>query len=208
MKAYVYIDGFNVYYRALRRSPYKWLNVQALATELLDEADDIEVIRYFTADISPRAGDPGAPGRQQAYMRALRTIPNLKVHKGRFLTKEKTRPLVGQEETYVRVHDTEEKGSDVNLAAHLINDAFRKRFQVALVLSQDTDLIEPLRIVKHDLKLIVGVGWLDATAPGKKHKRVTDFIRHVTSSMLARSQFPNPATGRSGEPLPKPAEWR
>ena len=141
-------------------------------------------------------------------MRALRTIPNLKVHKGRFLPKEKTRPLVGQEKTYVRIHDTEEKGSDVNLAAHLINDAFRKKFEVALVLSQDTDLIEPLRIVKHDLKLIVGVGWLDASAPGKKHRRVTDFIRHVTPSILTRSQFPNPVTGKSGEPLAKPAEWQ
>lgn len=207
MRAYVYIDGFNVYYRALRKSPYKWLNVNALAAELLEKSDTVEVVRYFTADVSPRAGDSTAPERQQAYMRALRTLPNLKVHKGRFLTKTKTRPLVGQESTYVRIHDTEEKGSDVNLATHLLNDAFRGRFEVALVLSQDTDLIEPLRIVRHDLKLIIGVGWLENTSPGKKHRRVTDFIRHVTPSMLSRCQFPNPAIGKSGEPLPKPAEW-
>ena len=45
MRAYVYIDGFNVYYRALRKTAHKWLNVQALATELLHEDDEIEAIR-------------------------------------------------------------------------------------------------------------------------------------------------------------------
>ena len=58
--------------------------------------------------------------------------------------------------------------------------------------SQDTDLIEPLRIVKHDLGLLVGVGWLEATEPGRKHKRVTDFVRHVTPSMLKRCQVSRP----------------
>ena len=207
MRVYVYIDGFNLYYRALRGTPHKWLDVHALALELLGPDDNIELIRYFTADISPRAGNPTAPDRQLSYLRALHAVPNLRVHKGRFLPKKITRPLVGQEQTYVRVHDTEEKGSDVNLATHILNDAFRKRFEVALVMSQDTDLIEPLRIVKHDLGLIVGVGWLEATEPGKKHKRVTDFVRHVTPSMLKRCQFPDPVVNRAGDRLAKPREW-
>jgi uncharacterized LabA/DUF88 family protein len=46
---------------------------------------------------------------------------------------------------FVEILDTEEKGSDVNLAVHIINDAWSNHFDVALVLSQDTDLIEPLR---------------------------------------------------------------
>lgn len=207
MQVHVYVDGFNVYYRALRRSKHKWLDLLALSRELLDPADNIALTRYFTADLSPRAGDPSAPDRQQAYMRALRTLPNFKVHKGRFLPKSKIRPLVGQEKSYVQVHDTEEKGSDVNLATYLLNDAFRRRFEAALVLSQDTDLIEPLRIVKHDLGLIVGVGWLDASNPGKKHRRVTDFIRHVNEPMLKRSQFADPVIGNGGERFPKPIEW-
>ncbi|GHF74619.1 hypothetical protein GCM10017056_51560 [Seohaeicola zhoushanensis] len=140
-------------------------------------------------------------------MRALRTLPNLSVHKGRFLPKEKTRPLVGQEHIFVRVHDTEEKGSDVNLATHLLYDAFRERFDVALVLSQDTDLIEPLRVVTQDLKKVVGVGWLDASRPGKKHRAVTSFIRHANPSILGRCQFPDPVIGKGGVRFPKPLEW-
>lgn len=207
LRVRVYIDGFNVYYRALRRSKFKWVNLRSLSEELLFDTDSIDLIRYFTADVSPRSGDATAPDRQQAYMRALRTLPDFKVHKGRFLPKSKTRPLVGQEESYVRIHDTEEKGSDVNLATYLLYDAFRNKFDAALILSQDTDLIEPLRIVKHDLGLTVGVGWLDASSPGKKHRRVTDFIRHVNDPMLRRSQFPDPVVGKGGERFPKPVEW-
>lgn len=208
MKVYVYIDGFNLYYRALRKNPQsKWLNVSLAAQALLSADDKIELIRYFTADVSPRAGDPDAPIRQQAYMAALRTIPNLRMHKGRFLTKTKCRPLVGQEQTFVNVHDTEEKGSDVNLATHLMNDAHRKRFDAALILSQDTDLIETLRIVKHDLKLVVGVAWLESTAPGKKHRAVSDFIRHLRPDMLAASQFSDPVIGKGGKHINKPVDW-
>lgn len=39
------------------------------------------------------------------------------------------------------VHAMEEKGSDVNPAAHLLNDAWKGLFDVAAVLSNDTDLV-------------------------------------------------------------------
>ena len=43
------------------------------------------------------------------------------------------------------VWKTEEKGSDVNLGAHLVRDAFLKKFDIAAVLTNDTDLAEPIR---------------------------------------------------------------
>jgi hypothetical protein len=51
----------------------------------------------------------------------------------------------------VRVLKVEEKGSDVNLASHLLLDAFQGSFDVAAVLSNDSDLIEPMRIVSQVL---------------------------------------------------------
>jgi hypothetical protein len=45
------------------------------------------------------------------------------------------------------VHATEEEGSDVNLAALLLNDAWRGSFDAATVFSNDPDLIEPIRMV-------------------------------------------------------------
>jgi uncharacterized LabA/DUF88 family protein len=207
MRAFVYVDGFNLYYRTLKKTSYRWLDLSLLAKEMLSEGDEVCQIRYFTADISPKSGNPDAPARQQAYLRALRTIPHLTIHKGRFLAKTKTRPLVSDPQTYVEVHDTEEKGSDVNIAAHLLNDAFRDRFDVALVISQDTDLIEPLRMVYSDLQKTVGVIWSENSSPGKRHKRVTSFIRHANSSILRRSQFPNPVVGQGGAKIFCPARW-
>ena len=51
----------------------------------------------------------------------------------------------------VLVFKVEEKGSDVNLASHLLFDAFRGAFDAAAVLSNDSDLVEPIRIVTKEL---------------------------------------------------------
>ena len=207
MRVGVYVDGFNLYYRALRGTKLKWLDIQKLSLEVLAETDQVQFIRYFTAYVSPRAGDEDAPRRQETYLRALRTLPNFTIHNGRFLPKTKTRPLVSDPKKYVEVHDTEEKGSDVNLASHLLNDAFRDRFDVALIMSQDTDLCEPLRMVKHDLNKIVGIVWSESNEPGKRHKKVSDFIRHANTSILSRSQFDDIVVGKGGMKIKKPDNW-
>ena len=41
----------------------------------------------------------------------------------------------------------EEKGSDVNLSAHLLNDVWKGLFDAAAVISNDTDLVTPIRMV-------------------------------------------------------------
>lgn len=140
----VYVDGFNLYYRALKDKPHKWLSLYALAARMLPN-NAITEIKYYTAAVSGKR-DPGEPHRQAAYLRALRTTPGLSIFYGKFLPKIITRPLVNPPATgspYVAVHSTEEKGSDVNLASHLIRDGFLGRYDVAVVLSKDTDLREP-----------------------------------------------------------------
>ncbi|MBI1235615.1 MAG: NYN domain-containing protein [Alphaproteobacteria bacterium] len=207
MRVWVYIDGFNLYYRALKASPHKWLNPVNLAAILLSDDDEICGARYFTARVSPRAGDEGAPRRQQIYLNALKTIDGLSLHFGRFLTKTKVRPLFADPDHFVEVWDTEEKGSDVNLAAHLLNDGFRDRYDAALIVSQDTDLCEPMRMVRYDLGKTVGLVWLDGREPGKHMKRVASFIRHATPSRLSKAQFPEQIMGRNGHFLRKPGNW-
>jgi len=81
----VYIDGFNLYYGAVKGSPFKWLDLSALCQRMLP-GDTVQKIEYFTAILSARPGDPGLPMRQQIYLRALRTIPNLEITYGKFLT--------------------------------------------------------------------------------------------------------------------------
>jgi hypothetical protein len=210
MRVSVYVDGFNLYYRALRGTAYKWLNLQTLAHELLDPADSVSAIRYFTARVSSRSGDPDAPRRQQLYLKALKTLPSLTVHYGRFLPKTKWRPITHPHwdpHVFVEIHDTEEKGSDVNLAAHLLNDGWHGRYDVALVMSQDTDLLEPIRMVTSGLDKLVGLVWLDGASPNKRLRSVASFVRHVNASRLARAQFPNPVMGCDGHHVYKPDGW-
>ncbi|MEX2648078.1 MAG: NYN domain-containing protein [Alphaproteobacteria bacterium] len=205
IRTYVYIDGFNLYYGAVKGTPYKWLNLVALVRQLVPSIHDIVKVKYFTARVSG-AADADAPRRQQAYLDALSTLPEVEFHFGSFLSKTVWRPIVNlpvagatihsqtiaqlPEGTYrvsggslngpsslpvgtypprhsprstrrkaprplpdaliAEVHVMEEKGSDVNLAAHLLNDAWRGSFDAAVVVSNDTDLVTPIRMVSVD----------------------------------------------------------
>jgi hypothetical protein len=84
MKTIVYIDGFNLYYGAVKGTTYKWLDVLALCKFLLPK-NQIVQIKYFTALVSARPNDPDQPNRQLLFLRALRTLPNLEIIYGHFL---------------------------------------------------------------------------------------------------------------------------
>jgi hypothetical protein len=86
MRTRVYVDGFNLYYGAVKGTPFKWLNLVELARQVLPPGHTIDKLKYFTARVSG-ASDSGAPARQQAYLSALRTLPEVEVHFGNFLAK-------------------------------------------------------------------------------------------------------------------------
>jgi hypothetical protein len=137
MKTNIYVDGFNLYFRLLKANPsLKWLNPKLLAEQVLQPRNVIQTVRYYTARVSGRL-DARAPARQQVYLDALATVPEITVHMGNFLTAPKWAGIVHPPQTLppvlipppwpdvIRVWKVEEKGSDVNLASHLIRDAFR-----------------------------------------------------------------------------------
>lgn len=45
----------------------------------------------------------------------------------------------------------------MNLASHLLRDAYSKRFKVAVTVTNDSDLAEPVRIVAQEIGLPVGL---------------------------------------------------
>lgn len=188
-KTIVYIDGFNLYYGCLRRTPYKWLDLGALCRHLLPH-DDIAAINYYTALVSARPGNPSAPRDQQVYLRALRTVPNLTITLGHFLTHSVQMALSDVVPPQrVWVDKTEEKGSDVNLATHLVRDASLKRFDVAVLVTNDSDLAEPVRVVRQEFGMPVGI-----LNPHQHHsvqlKRLATFLKRIRQSALVASQFP------------------
>lgn len=209
LRTYAYVDGLNLYYRAIKGTAHKWLDLQALLRNPLRPDNDLIKIRYFTADVSGRR-DPSAPHRQQAYLRALGTDPVVSIHKGNFLVSTKWAEIANPPGQFLRpnpvvvfVVKTEEKGSDVNLAAHLLSDAFNDRFDVAVVLSNDTDLVEPMRMVREEIRKPVGL-ICPSPKPAESLRRVASFIRHVTQSRLAGAQLPDPIPGTT---IHKPTTW-
>lgn len=154
-RTYVYIDGFNVYYRLLERNPaVKWLNLEAWSGYLLPSCQ-VDRIRYFTALVKARPNDPNKPNRQQLYLRALRTLPLVSIHLGRYRTRERRMwlksPTPGGPNTVEVIYE-EEKGTDVNLASHLLMDGFSGAYELAVVISDDSDLKLPIEMVINQIE--------------------------------------------------------
>jgi uncharacterized LabA/DUF88 family protein len=208
VRTYVYVDGFNLYYGAVRGTPYKWLNIRRLS-ELLLPGHSIEAVKYFTARVSARKDDPQKPSRQQIYLRALRTLPGLEIVYGSFLSHD-VMMLLADPSTggprFVRVTRTEEKGSDVNLATHLMHDAYLGRFDAAVLVTNDSDLLEPIRIVRRELKLEVGILNPHNQTPSRVLLQHAAFVKQIRAGALRASQFPDELTDDKG-PFRKPRTW-
>jgi uncharacterized LabA/DUF88 family protein len=206
MRTYVYIDGFNFYYRAVKDTPYKWLDFNTLFQHLLSPKNQIISIKYFTALVSGKF-DPDQPIRQKTYIRAIQKyIPRLSVYYGHFLSHEIFAPLAKPEgnKRFVRIIKTEEKGSDVNLAIHVLNDAWLDLYDCAVIVSNDSDLAESLKLVKEQHNKVIGL-----ITPGKGHPsrellRYADFTKRIRKGVLAISQLPDPIPGTT---IYKPKVW-
>ncbi|MGH9194285.1 MAG: NYN domain-containing protein [Acidimicrobiia bacterium] len=203
----MYIDGFNLYYGALKGGPHKWLDLAAFCEVLLPK-DEIRLIRYFTALVSARPDDADKPQRQQTYLRALATIPNLEIHYGHYLTNKVRMPLAEPKwrgPKTIEVIKTEEKGSDVNLATYLLLDAFEKRCDTAVVISNDSDLSEPVKIARTVLGLKLGIVNPHQASNRSRTLQAT-FFKQVRKSALAKCQFPDVLQDAKGQ-FRKPTEW-
>lgn len=208
----VYIDGFNFYYAAFRRggfADYKWLDLVQFSDGALPR-NDVELVRFFTARLDPSRGRAGQRSRQDVYLEALATLPRLTIHLGEFVEHAKRQRLVHPPSGGARTAEVwvpEEKGSDVNLASHLLLDAFRGAFDVAVVVSNDADLLEPLRMVREELGRTVGVLRVEGGQRRCIFSGRADFIRTVRRGHFAAAQLPQELTGAHGRRISKPREW-
>jgi len=204
----VYVDAFNLYYGRLKDTPYRWLNLEALVRNALSHKFKVERIKYYTARVSARADDLDAPNRQQVYLRALRTLPRVEIFYGHFLTHEVkmrlARPKAGCPDK-VKVIRTNEKGSDVNLATALLVDGWDHLYEAAIIVSNDSDLLAPVKVVRERLGKHVAI-----LNPHEDHaavlKPVVNFMRRITERHVRASQFPPTLQDEAGS-FSKPAAW-
>jgi len=209
--ANIYVDGFNLYYGALKDTEFRWLDIREFCQRLVPR-NTIKRVRYFTAQVSTRVSDPHGPARQDAYLRALRAVGGIDIHLGRFQQSKVRLPLADESNNdqpqLVQVYKTEEKGSDVNLASYLLLDAFRKESDIAVVVSNDSDLEEPIRIMIQELNVPVGL-----VNPHEAKHRSHDliklsplFYKNVRPSALRACQLPDSVWDGQSE-IRRPATW-
>ena len=101
-------------------------------------------------------------------------------------------------------HAMEEKGSGVNLAAHLLNDAWKGLFDAAAVISNDTDLVTPIRMVTAERRKPVIIVCPSRWQIAPKLRQAVSHVRHIRVTQLKAAQFPD-TLASSG--IRKPAGW-
>ena len=102
------------------------------------------------------------------------------------------------------VHKSEEKGSDVNLASHLLKDAFEKDCECAVVVSNDSDLLTPIRMAQ-GYGIVVGLVTPRPTGSVELRK-LADFQKNLRKHHLAAAQFPKSLKDAHGS-VTKPGRW-
>ena len=212
----VYVDGFNFDYAAFakgrgKHAAFRWLDLPRFFDAVLPDLD-ITHMRYFTAKVRPAPWKPtdfANAARQERYLRAIASLPRTTVHEAKFSTWEVTRHLagpVGVEPTYVTVWDTKEKGSDVSLASYMLVDGFKGLYNAAIVVSDDSDLLDPVRLVRSELGLKVGVVRVRVHRASVFRAEV-DFVRSVRRWHFATCQLPAVVDLPGGGVIRKPSGW-
>jgi uncharacterized LabA/DUF88 family protein len=209
----VYIDGFNLYYglRDAGLRPYYWLDLRKLALRLVRSPFVLDQVKYFTARISgahpddtpARAKDREASRlRQVAFLEAVATLPRLDIFEGHFLLKR----------DYCRscrrdFFRAEEKMTDVQLATQFVADAFLDRFDSAVIVSADSDLVPPIGCVQaHFPNKRILVAFPPERSSGDL-KRAANWIS-IWPSSIKQCQMPDSITKADGVVLKRPNEWR
>ena len=106
----------------------------------------------------------------------------------------------------VQVIKTEEKGSDVNIATHLLVDGFQNRYDAAAVITNDSDLKLPIEKVRTVLKKTVGV-ICPHEKPSKELLKAASFFKTIKPATYLDCQLPEKII-LPNRSIRKPEAWK
>jgi len=196
------VDGFNLYHALkdeTRYHRYRWLNLDRLCRCYLTQKQRLDKIFYFTALC---LWDPEKRKRHQTYIKALQSR-GIQVVFGEFKRRDKMCRLCHRTyQTY------EEKRTDVNIAITLFSLAIQDRYDTAMILSGDGDLIPAIDAVRRTFpNKRIGV----VIPPGRHAeamKQSADFHAKVKEVQLQSSLFEAELDIGHGEKIVCPEPWR
>ena len=196
------IDGFNLYHALDSNNKfhkYKWLNLQKLANCFITKNDHIEDILYFTA-LATWSQDKVK--RHKVFIRALELI-GIKIIYGEFKRRDKFCPLCH------RGYKTfEEKQTDVNIAIQLFELAIKDKFEKAIIVSGDSDLIPSITAVRKTfphkkIGIIIPIG-----RRAEALKQSSDFYMKMKEKHLISSIFDQEIKVDNKIKLICPSSWK
>ena len=212
VKVMGFIDGFNLYHALTQEdekgsrpyAKYRWLDYWKLTECFLGPGDSLEAVHYFTAFVAwDSSAGKEKRERHQAFVEVQRDR-NVKIIEGRFRPVWKQCKAVCKK----RFQTYEEKRTDVNIAVTMLKLAVENKFEKAILITGDSDLIpalEAIRVVDASSRImvVVPVGRTAIALSNQAH-----FVRRMKESHLKRCVLPQEVTLKNGVIIQCPEKWR
>jgi uncharacterized LabA/DUF88 family protein len=196
----VYVDGFNLYFGMMEAGydSMRWLDLKTLVGRLLKPNQRLEEVKYFTSRVS---NNPDKQKRQTTYLEALEST-GVKLFYGNYQSDSVECKRCGN--IWASFN---EKMTDVNIATQMLIDAYGDKYDMAMLISGDSDLVPPMKAV-HELfnKKRVFVAF-----PPKRHNQSVALVAKGSMTIgrkkIKDSQFSEEVTKSNGYILKKPTDW-
>jgi len=199
-KVVVYVDGFNLYFGMLEAGfeNCKWLNLVLLVQNLLQPNQELVEVKYFTSSVS---NNPEKQKRQITYIEALETV-GVKIYYGNY--QSDSIECKRCKNVWAKFN---EKMTDVNIATQMLVDAYQDKYDMAMLVSGDSDLVPPIRAVHENFKnKRVFVAF-----PPKRHNQSVAIVAKgsltIGRKKLVDSQLEEEVVKKDGYTLRKPKSW-
>lgn len=196
----VYIDGYNLYF-GMKDAGFehcKWLDVHALSLLLKNADHELKEVKYFTARVT---NDAGKQRRQSYYIDALMTRPITFIY-GQYRPEE-----IECYGCYRVFTHSKEKMTDVNIATHMIIDAYKDEYDVAILISGDSDLVPPVKEIRANFpqkEIFI------AFPPRRESNELRKYANSafaIAKKKLEACQLPKEVENKFAFVIKKPTEW-
>lgn len=200
----MYVDGFNLYHALddLDRPHLKWVDLWHLSTVLVGKSQ--KLVRVVWCSAPPK--NPQRLVRHRLYRRALEG-KGVKYVEGHFVKDEVRCPLCGQTHSKPL-----EKQGDINVAVELIADAYEDVFDIAYLISGDSDQAGTARLFKEKfLKAAKPKRFITVAPPGRSHSfhihALSDGKRAIYDQTVEACLFNKTTMDADGNSITRPMEY-
>jgi len=198
-----YIDGYNLYYALKDSGLYHllWLDFEKFCKSfLISNLQDIGCIYFFTAIWKRK---PESEKRQHLYLDAARAASSsaIIIKRGKFIEREVTCDYCRI--TFIR---QKEKQTDINIAIQMILDAINGNYDIAYLLTSDSDYVPLIQLLRQKYEKDVRVLF----PPGQFSKdldKAASECQPITPGLLISCQLPDTFVGKDGKTYKKPLKW-